>query len=43
MGQLKDSCDQSQRGTMFCWTLKLKLILNEQILSASVPENAVLI
>ena len=29
------------RGTMFCWTLKLKKVLNEQILSASVPEAAV--
>ena len=32
-----------QRGTMFRWTLKLKEVLNKQILSASVPEAAVLI
>ena len=34
---------ETQRGTMFRWTLKLKEVLNEQILSASVPEAAVLI
>ena len=32
-----------ERGTMFCSTLKLKEVLNKQILSASVPEAAVLI
>ena len=31
------------RGTMLCWTLKLKEVLNKQIFSASVPEAAVLI
>ena len=31
------------RGTMFRWTLKVKEVLNKQILSASVPETAVLI
>ena len=31
------------RGTMFRWTLKLKKVLNKRILSASVPEAAVLI
>ena len=31
------------RGTMLCWTLKLKDVLNKQIISASVPEAAVLI
>ena len=30
-------------GIMFCWTLRLKEVLNKQILSASVPEAAVLI
>ena len=34
---------ETQRGTMFRWTLKLKEVLNEQILSASVSEAAVLI
>ena len=34
---------KSQRGTMFCLTLKLKEVLNKQILSASVLEAAVLI
>ena len=34
---------ETQRGTMFRWTLKLKEVLNKQILSASVPEAAVLI
>ena len=32
-----------KRGTMFCWTLKLKEVLNKQILSASVLKAAVLI
>ena len=32
-----------KRGTLFRWTLKLKEVLNKQILSASVPEAAVLI
>ena len=32
-----------ERGTMFRWTLKLNEVLNTQILSASVPEAAVLI
>ena len=34
---------KTQRGTMFCWSLKLKEVLNKQILSVSVPEAAVLI
>ena len=31
-----------RRGTMFRWTLKPKEVLNKQILSASVPEAALL-
>ena len=33
---------KTQRGTMFCRTLKLNKVLNKQILKASVPESAVL-
>ena len=39
----KTAQNSTKRGTMFCTTLKLKEVLNKQILSASVPDAAVLI
>ena len=32
-----------KRGSMFCWTIKLKESMNKQTISAFVPEDALLI